>query len=653
MRRIRYSRSTYQLAHHLGGPKEVRFRVGRSFVIRVSILISLLSLVDVPKIPVPFLEPPLSLLFPEDSADYTAKGLPPLTEGEFEFENRTSPNLLKSFLAVRTNPDTTLSGGILSQLETNEQASSRYTRSLLCLLVGHLAFQAGDFQTAIDRFKEAVRLTPSRNPWAKLYLYKAYRALDEHLRSQPVPWPPEDQRELQDLGKEFDRLKSTYPFLVSKMMALEEALDAQLALFGITNEVQHVVGAGTIRFVDGEVLEEAFAGGMRQHFYDGTLGASLYGVIDEDGPGDARQALNAGRPTVPVSVGTPLHLAAHGSIGIAGTLEKVAVFSPALRLGPGAAGWAQLGIEAFLRSPDEGLAVGDDVVLFSYAFGRTGERSRQRLRNLNVVHLSSLPDTGEEAVDVATASEARSAPEGRSSALVIGINSYDTNGITSLQYATRDAHRVAWALEDVGYEAEVLRDGAATRADILNRLANEVMQSGPEDRLVLYFSGHGVTGVGDVRALLTDGGRAVLTLREVAAVLSYHQGTTMVIADSCFDERELNLSFGDVEPVIFGDNRTTFFLGASKGSIAVESTKLRAGVFTQALVDELRHDRPRWVQGMDPELLALGTTLETVRLAAELHRVEQLPVLLWSDGTAEPSSTTTAVTTSQRLLRHP
>ena len=78
-------------------------------------------------------------------------------------------------------------------------------------------------------------------------------------------------------------------------------------------------------------------------------------------------------------------------------------------------------------------------------------------------------------------------------ALVIGIDRY--RHLPPLQAAVQDAHRVAEALGDVGFATErviVLTDHRATRADILGVLEEELpVVLGPDDRLVVYFAGHG------------------------------------------------------------------------------------------------------------------------------------------------------------------
>ena len=83
----------------------------------------------------------------------------------------------------------------------------------------------------------------------------------------------------------------------------------------------------------------------------------------------------------------------------------------------------------------------------------------------------------------------------KSWALVIGINAYK-NVSPRLNYAVADARAVAAVLPALGFTREttrVLVDADATRARIEDVLYREFAAMGPDDRLFVYFSGHGET----------------------------------------------------------------------------------------------------------------------------------------------------------------
>lgn len=82
---------------------------------------------------------------------------------------------------------------------------------------------------------------------------------------------------------------------------------------------------------------------------------------------------------------------------------------------------------------------------------------------------------------------------GRSVALCIGVDLYEDPGISNLRCAQRDATRLAYALESLGFEAtELTGDLSADEIFRQLRLACAKVQS-PQDRFVFFFAGHGKT----------------------------------------------------------------------------------------------------------------------------------------------------------------
>ena len=82
---------------------------------------------------------------------------------------------------------------------------------------------------------------------------------------------------------------------------------------------------------------------------------------------------------------------------------------------------------------------------------------------------------------------------GSSWALVIGIDEY--KHADRLNYAANDARSVAKALAGLGFkQVRTLLDGAATKAAIEQMIYVDLKKSmGPEDRLFVFFAGHGIT----------------------------------------------------------------------------------------------------------------------------------------------------------------
>jgi formylglycine-generating enzyme required for sulfatase activity len=95
----------------------------------------------------------------------------------------------------------------------------------------------------------------------------------------------------------------------------------------------------------------------------------------------------------------------------------------------------------------------------------------------------------------AEANESSAALYPKSWALVIGVNNYKKVS-PRLNYAVADARAIAAALPELGFPREttrVLLDDDATRARIEDVLYREFTAMGPDDRLFVFFSGHGET----------------------------------------------------------------------------------------------------------------------------------------------------------------
>jgi uncharacterized caspase-like protein len=81
-------------------------------------------------------------------------------------------------------------------------------------------------------------------------------------------------------------------------------------------------------------------------------------------------------------------------------------------------------------------------------------------------------------------------------ALVIGINDYQSPKVRKLNYAVKDAQAVAEVLPSVGFapsRIRVLLNAEATKARIESVLYRDFTTMGEQDRLFVYFAGHGET----------------------------------------------------------------------------------------------------------------------------------------------------------------
>ncbi len=136
-------------------------------------------------------------------------------------------------------------------------------------------------------------------------------------------------------------------------------------------------------------------------------------------------------------------------------------------------------------------------------------------------------------------------PFGKSYALVIGVDVYPEAGLTTLDYAPKDAQNMAAYLSSQGFEVKKFIGAQANKHNILSFLEDDLaFKIRPEDRFVFFFSGHGVTkqvGGNDKGYIVPSDGKknapsswiSMTKLREMSENLgeAKHQ---LFLFDSCF-----------------------------------------------------------------------------------------------------------------------
>lgn len=146
---------------------------------------------------------------------------------------------------------------------------------------------------------------------------------------------------------------------------------------------------------------------------------------------------------------------------------------------------------------------------------------------------------------------------GKSYALVIGIDQYKSPNWHKLDYAVRDAEAMAEYLIRQGFQVTPLYDKAATREVILSVLDNLKYNVKREDRVLVFFSGHGYneTIAGrDWGYIVPHDGKNTATYisMEDLQVVSQKMGTAkhqLFIMDCCFGGL-LGTKSGGVDPNI-------------------------------------------------------------------------------------------------------
>ena len=196
-------------------------------------------------------------------------------------------------------------------------------------------------------------------------------------------------------------------------------------------------------------------------------------------------------------------------------------------------------------------------------------------------------------------------------ALVIGIDAYPALPETAqLRTATKDAQDVArWLREDLGFAAgavTVLLDGAATSSAILDTLIDRLVgETGPGDRVVLYFAGLGAqTRASDgslARVILAHDSGGPLgripqeAIADILALIPDREVT--VIVDAAFAGNGAPRARGVTLPGVTPERGTTFpfasagvprtiWTAAGPGQMIWETAE--GGVFTQGFLDGLR-----------------------------------------------------------------
>jgi hypothetical protein len=168
-------------------------------------------------------------------------------------------------------------------------------------------------------------------------------------------------------------------------------------------------------------------------------------------------------------------------------------------------------------------------------------------------------------------------------ALLIGINDYPGSDF-DLGSAVGDADTMERAMVHFGVPAanrEVLRDGQASRSQVVAAVQRLVQRAGPESTIVLAYAGHVRKVDSDTEAIITaDGG--VLTDRELGDLLAPARASAMwVVMATCY---------GGGFTELLGPGR---LLTAASGadSLAYESPHLGASYLVHHMV------REGWLEG--------------------------------------------------------
>jgi len=201
----------------------------------------------------------------------------------------------------------------------------------------------------------------------------------------------------------------------------------------------------------------------------------------------------------------------------------------------------------------------------------------------------------EESEDYAAIEEAK---EVKVWAVVVGVASY--SHMPPLQYTDDDAYRMyaflkspeGGALKDE--QIKILVDDAATKDNILFAMDEVFRNAGPNDLVMMYYSGHGLQG--SFLPIDFDGQNNKLLHEEISGMLNRSKAKyKLFIADACHSGSMFNQK-GAIDNTLRNYYTslakaapgTALILSSKSGETSLESSGLRQGVFSHFLLRGLK-----------------------------------------------------------------
>lgn len=220
----------------------------------------------------------------------------------------------------------------------------------------------------------------------------------------------------------------------------------------------------------------------------------------------------------------------------------------------------------------------------------------------------AVSDTGLVSLPSAVKIPGKVAAQGKLNAVLVGIDAYSDKEINPLKQAKYDAKNLAGALSTLrgrtfsDVDPVLILDAAATREGILDRVRAAAQNTGVNDRLVLFFAGHGVDGkeFGDpdsglylvgADTSLQNVRETAISWKEISKALAGAKGTTIVMLDAChagFAGKTQSRSNDDAAAAMLTEaGGPMVILAASKGRQLSEESDSKGGRFTNAMVSAL------------------------------------------------------------------
>lgn len=169
----------------------------------------------------------------------------------------------------------------------------------------------------------------------------------------------------------------------------------------------------------------------------------------------------------------------------------------------------------------------------------------------------------------------------RTFALITGVSNYESEE-NNLSQSTKDAKRFRELMETQTKDITLLTSSYVTKANVLEKLRAICNRAQKGDRIVFYYSGHGLPG--GIRVF-----DQMLPYDELISVLSESEaGEKICFIDACFSGSVQ----GDADTGWISnaqdDNTLVLFVSSKPEEISRESSLIGAGIFTQALLQGMQ-----------------------------------------------------------------
>jgi uncharacterized caspase-like protein len=179
---------------------------------------------------------------------------------------------------------------------------------------------------------------------------------------------------------------------------------------------------------------------------------------------------------------------------------------------------------------------------------------------------------------------------------VVAVGVSDYAEVPDLHFCDSDASEVAAMFSHYKQPHEIilLRNGEATKNEIINQLSNSYLKARAEDMVLFYFSGHGGKGF---FCPYDANKNTLLTYEDIRKLLVVCKARRqLLIADACYSGA-IRTSTPDSSANHVSSKELLFFLSSRTSQMSKELPQIKGSVFTYFLLRGLKggadsnHDR--------------------------------------------------------------